>query len=233
MVGVNRVGAATFNPAAPANGNWNLAASADFNADASPDLVWRNEDSGRLAFWFMAGVNRQSSQLVDGIGDLAWKLVGTGQFDANRSIDLVWRNATTGELKIWFMDGAQRTGEAAPTPTQPADPNWTFQGVGDFDGNGRRDDLLWRNTISGRLVVWLMDGLVRRDARSLTPDNGLDWRLVALMDVDADGTADVVWQRDNPSRLGAWLLRGTTLTCPMFLTPREPDAPGGSVIAPR
>jgi Calx-beta domain-containing protein/VCBS repeat protein len=232
MVGVNKIGAAVpFNPPAPVEAGWKFAATADFNGDGAPDLVWQNVNSGRLAFWFMNGVNRTSGQLVDGYGDPAWKLVATGQFNADAWTDLVWRHELTGEVRIWLMAGLKHAGDA--TPPQPAAAGWNLEGVGDFDGNGRRDDPLWRHPVSGTMVVWLMDGVVRRESRILTPTKPADWRLVGLMDIDANGTTDLVWQHDDPSQLAAWLMSGTTQTCPMYLTPRVSEAPGWTVAGPR
>jgi Calx-beta domain/FG-GAP-like repeat len=231
MLGVNKVGAAVpFNPPAPADAAWKFVATADFNADGAPDLVWRNVNSGQLSFWFMNGVDRTSERLVKGYDDLVWKLVGTGQFNADAWTDLVWRNTLTGEVKVWLMTGVKHTDASLP---QPAAAGWSLGGVGDFDGNGQRDDLLWRNDTSGKIVIWLMDGVVRRESRILSPDKPADWPLVGILDIDANGTTDLVWQHDGPSQLAAWLLRGTTQTCPMYLTPRVSDGPGWTAVGPR
>jgi hypothetical protein len=233
MVGVNRLETVPFVPAVPEGGTgWKLVGVAYFNADGKPDLLWRDDASGKLAFWFMNGVTRVGVQLVDGEPDLAWKVVATGNFNGDASADLLWRDDATGNLKVWFMNGTARQGEAALTPSHAAADNWYVRGVGDLDGDGK-DDLLWRNPTVDRLVAWLMDGVVRREARVFEPDGLLSWRVAALMDMDADGTTDIVWQHDDPDRVAAWLMSGTTLRCPTFLTPRAPDAPGRSVVGPR
>ncbi len=38
-----------------------------------------------------------------------------------------------------------------------ADPSWSIIGAADFNGDGR-SDLLWRQSGSGMLAEWLMDG---------------------------------------------------------------------------
>jgi hypothetical protein len=35
--------------------------------------------------------------------------------------------------------------------------DWSIQGVGDYDGSGRAG-ILWRNSTSGQVYVWLMNG---------------------------------------------------------------------------
>ena len=44
--------------------------------------------------------------------------------------------------------------------------NWTIAGVGDFDGNGSTD-ILWRDTSTGTVAIWLMDGIAIKQAGSL------------------------------------------------------------------
>jgi hypothetical protein len=36
--------------------------------------------------------------------------------------------------------------------------DWTVAETGDFNGDGK-SDILWRNTSSGEIVIWLMDGM--------------------------------------------------------------------------
>jgi len=43
------------------------------------------------------------------------------------------------------------------SPATVSDLTWLIKGVGDFDGNGKAD-ILWQNSTSGQLYVWLMNG---------------------------------------------------------------------------
>ena len=232
MVGVNRAETLPFSHL-PGAGNWKVVGVADFNGDRKPDLLWGNDDYRSLVFWLMDGVTRVETRIVEGESDPAWKVVATGNFDGDASPDLLWREDQTGNMKVWFMNGVQRKSEAVPTPSHPAvDADQWYAQVADFDGDGKAD-LLWRNVTAERMVVWLMDGVVRRESRFIEAPSMLGWRVVAAMDVDADGTTDIIWQRDNPDRLVAWLMTGTTLRCPVSMTPRIPDAPGRRVVGPR
>jgi hypothetical protein len=48
--------------------------------------------------------------------------------------------------------------------------------VADFDRDGRAD-LLWRNSSTGELYVWYLDGTARVSAAHVTPSRvpNLDW----------------------------------------------------------
>jgi hypothetical protein len=232
MVGVNKIATLPFDPPAPATSGWTLVGTADFDGNGRPDLLWRNATSGRLSFWMMNGVVRTSGQLVDGETDLAWKVVATGRFGGSSSPDLLWRHDTTGDLKVWHMQGTVKQSETLLSPSHPVDANWAFQGAGDFDADGQ-DDVLWRNTVSGNLVAWLLDGTVRREARFLSPLTLPGWQVAALLDVDSNGTTDVLWQRSGPQQVGAWLMQGTTQKCSMLANPSAPDSDGWRVVGPR
>jgi len=234
MLGVHRQGQVAFDPPAPVDANWRLAGVGDFNSDGKPDLLWRNTSSGRLSFWLMDGFHRVGSALLDGPPDAAWSVTGIGDFNQDRSPDILFRNATSGNLMVWLMQGASVAQEAVVEPAQPLGANWKPQGAADFDGDGQAD-ILFRNDTSGALVVWLMEGTKRRTGAFLSPSglSDLNWTLAALVDLDADGKTDLVWQNQSSGRIVTWLLSGLTRTCGTYLSPHAPDGPGWRVAGPR
>ena len=64
-------------------------------------------------------------------------------------------------------------------PESLTDTNWRVVSSRDFDGDGKTD-LLWRHAVSGRLVVWWMDGIYRRAGGFTSPDGALEtaWTVV-------------------------------------------------------
>ena len=68
----------------------------------------------------------------------------------------------------------ERHGHQQPGGARHASTDWTIAGVGDFDGNGKAD-ILWRNTTSGAVAIWLMNG-------------------TAISSQGVPGTAPLVWQ---------------------------------------
>ena len=56
---------------------------------------------------------------------------------------------------MWLMNNNGMVMSALGVGNVPL--NWVVAGVGDFNGDGK-SDILWVNTVSGELLVWLMNG---------------------------------------------------------------------------
>jgi beta-lactam-binding protein with PASTA domain len=82
--------------------------------------------------------------------------------------------------------------------------------VRDLDGNGK-DDLVWRNTGSGGVAVWLMNGLTIA-ASGFPGGVPLVWRIAGVGDVNGDGQADVIWRHSTSGTVVVWLMNGLTIT---------------------
>ena len=81
---------------------------------------------------------------------------------------------------------------------------------GDLDGNGKAD-LVFRNTGSGVVAVWLMNGLTI--ATSGFPAGvPLVWQITGVGDVNGDGKADVIWRNSTNGTVAVWLMNGLTIT---------------------
>jgi FG-GAP-like repeat/Fibronectin type III domain len=80
----------------------------------------------------------------------------------------------------------------------------------DLDGDGKAD-LVWRNTATGDVAIWLMDGLTLKQGKVIAARKNLAWQIVELGDVDGDGKADLVWRNTTTGDLVFWLMDGLTL----------------------
>jgi hypothetical protein len=165
MDGTTRTGTAVIWAVAnAADAAWLPMAVGDFNADTKPDIIWRNQTTGRVIVWYMDGVTRTSTAVIWAPAtpaDAAWVPLAAGDFDADNKPDLIWRNQTSGRVIFWFMDGATRIGTFALWPaTNPGDSSWRPMATGDFNADGQLD-IVWRNTDTGRVIIWYMNGTTR------------------------------------------------------------------------
>ena len=79
----------------------------------------------------------------------------------------------------------------------------------DFDGTCK-SDILWQNTGSSQVDIWLMNGTVISSAGSPAIP-GAGWSVVGVGDFNGDGMADLLWQNITTNELVIWLMNGTTI----------------------
>ena len=115
--------------------NWRIAGAADFNADGTADLVWRNYARGENRIWYMKTQGKEilEQAVLTPISDLSWHLETAADIDNDGSPELVWRNYTSGQDSIWYMKN-QGKQIASTKYFITAGPHWKIFGAGP---NGR------------------------------------------------------------------------------------------------
>ena len=104
--------------------------------------------------------------------------------------------------------GAQALyGAAIPVAGTPA--ILTVPNPPDFDGDGKQD-LLWRNTATGQVGIWLMNGSGPKAAANLGSPP-LSWVIINTGDFNGDGKSDILWQLVNTTQYGVWFMNGTKI----------------------
>ncbi len=186
------------------------------------DLVFRNEDIASTDFnrnkvWFMDGTARSGEAFVtpDPPGP-NWVVVGSDDFDSwsgpglgpDGQSDLVFYDTSTGQVAFWLMDGTTRAGAPVPlTGAAPLPLEWSLSATGDFNADGW-PDLLWRNEVTLKLVVWTMKGTQRIGTLVPSPDQAThaNWRTVAALDANGDGARDLLWYNRDTGKIVTWYL---------------------------
>ena len=197
--------------------DWVPMAAGDFNGDGKPDLIWRNSTSGRVIVWYMNGATRTGTNVLwpaTNVNDAAWVPMAAGDFNGDGKPDLIWRNSTSGRVIVWYMNGVTRTGTAVLWPaTNVTVSAWVPMAAGDFNGDGK-PDLVWRNSTSGRVIVWYMNGATLTGTAVLWPATNVTdsaWVPMAAGDFNADGKPDLVWRNSTSGRVIVWYMNGVTL----------------------
>ncbi|MBV9977279.1 MAG: FG-GAP repeat protein, partial [Hyphomicrobiales bacterium] len=224
------------NPVAP-DASWSVAGIGDFNGDRMSDVLWRN-NSGEVVDWTMNGSQIASAGDVTYQGspvarDATWSVSGIGDFNGDGMADVLWRNSS-GEVVDWTMNGSQIASAGDVTyqgsPIAP-DSSWSVVGLGDFNGDGKTD-VLWRNSSSGEVTDWTMNGSqitsggdVTYQGSPVAPD--ATWSVAGIGDFNGDGMADILWRNSNGT-LSDWTMNGSQVTSEQNVTfqgaPATPDA---------
>ena len=193
---------------------WKVVQTADFNGDATRDLLWRNDD-GRLAVWPIANL-RLSIQgtpvmLQAPVAPSTWRVAGWLDLDGDSDFDLWWEGPG-GTQGIWVMDGNSfSTATVLSHLPKPGD-DWQVVKVADFNGDNAVD-LLWQSQSTGRLAIWHLDsqrqivgtpGMFLNTHDPVLLNTGPSWKVVSVVDYDMDGAKDLIWQFKDDGVVAWW-----------------------------
>ena len=199
-----------------------MVARSDFNDDGDSDILWRGP-TGQVTLWEMDGSKLSLSSPVQQGGqtvDLAngWTVAQSGDFNGDNLADILWRGPD-GEVTIWNMDGPELVASSEVMRNgHSVNPghNWTIQGTGDFNGDGKTD-ILWRSTAdAGAVHIWTMDNadIVSSHPATLggggAPNPGSHWNVAGTGDFNGDGMSDIFW-RGAAGEVGIWQMNGTEI----------------------
>lgn len=180
-----------------------FVALADLDGDGVRDWIVADDESGTATFRSDANAEPRAARAADQADTT--RLVGSGDFDGDGRLELLWQSED-GALERARPDGrlpALATGVLPPA-------GYRIVAVADLEGDGR-DDLIARAG-DGLLAVGLAEvtsaGLGLAWTVGLA-EAGVDSELVATLDLDDDGRAELVWLTD-----GAAEIRGLGETAP-------------------
>jgi hypothetical protein len=127
----------------------------DFNGDTGADILFQNDNGGRLAIWTMPGVGTRSITgmfPVDTTPTLNWHIVGTGDTTGDQRAGIIWQN-NNGALVMWedptFTTNTTHFNVMDALPA--LDLSWRAKGMGDFKLDARRHCLPARQRGGGCL----------------------------------------------------------------------------------
>ena len=193
---------------APINGTprkgYSLQGIGDLDGDGDTDVLWRAPRSPILTAWRMQGLKWPDDVVLGAMPGRGWSLLACTDITGDAIADVLFFQRGTREVYAWALgpNGVEQEGLIGSMPD--ALPI----GVGDFDGDGRRD-ILWR-TPTGEVRAWLLDGLSIRESGPITGVGavGKGWKVAGVGDFDGDGSDDVLWRQSRAGQVVSWRMEG-------------------------
>jgi C1A family cysteine protease len=85
----------------------------------------------------------------------------------------------------------------------------------DFTGDGKAD-ILWRETATGKTVVWTMDGATKTASAYTSASASTAWVVAGVADFTGDGKADILWRETATGKTVVWTMNGATKTASAY-----------------
>ncbi len=82
------------------------------------------------------------------------------------------------------------------------------------DGDAR-SDIVWRNSTTGEVAVWRMDGgaILAQSIIGVAPS---DWSIAQVGDFNGDGKDDLIWRHDDGT-VALWVMNGFSVTSTVII----------------
>ncbi len=179
--------------------------SCDLSNVTTHDILWRH-DGGQTFIWLMDGTQGIGQGSPGGANPDDWEVAGVGDFDRDGYADILWRHTVSGLVYVWFIEGTELVDWG---PVGAASLQWEIVGTGNFDGDPEGgSDILWRNTLSGQVFIWLIDGTQVIEAGS-PGTTGQVWQIDGVGDFDGDRRYDILWRHTVSGQVFIWFIDGT------------------------
>lgn len=99
---------------------------------------------------------------------------------------------------------------------------WRSVGMGDFNGDGRQD-VLFRDTATGRLQVWYMNATTVLGSANLPHSTDINWQVTAVADFNGDAKPDLLFNHAATGYNVIWVMNGTAFVRQDRLPSSGPD----------
>jgi hypothetical protein len=210
---------------------WQLIGLEDMNADNQADYVFYSSELNGIVIWTTNANNQITNGFrVAGTPTVPGTFEAIGDFDGDGDRDILWRNGSI--VTLWTMNGGQFVSQTALTQIAP--PGFVMSGVGDFNRDGRQD-VVWRNQATNTTVLWLFSADTAQNpnppAVILPAAGGSTWQIGTVVDLDGDGTSDLLWRNNTEDLAVYWRISNGQLDLAKSgaILNRLPNGTGGPI----
>jgi Ca2+-binding RTX toxin-like protein len=190
---------------------WQYKGLGDFNGDSKSDIVLLNFTTTGVYVCEMDGTHLGTSAQAFMISQaFGWNYGDVGDFNGDGKSDILLLNGTTHGVYVCEMDGTQLGANGQAFFIEAA-AGWRYQGLGDFNGDGKSDILLLNDVTHG-VCVSEMDGTAQAtSAQAFSIEAGAGWRYQDLGDFNGDGKSDILLLNDSTHGIYVCDMNGTAV----------------------
>ncbi|MCE7997259.1 MAG: hypothetical protein HEP70_00220 [Rhodobiaceae bacterium] len=163
--------------------------NSNFDGDPFNELLFHHTTNNSTFYVDMDAAGRGSNVSV--LGQVpGWTPVDTADMFGTGRAQVLYQNETTGGLVGYGDNGSGGIGWTGYFPALPA--NWSFEGVGDFTGDGFNDLMIMSPT--GNLFYYDRDSFGVDTGWAYITTTANIWDPVDIGDFDRDGLSDILVQ---------------------------------------
>ena len=191
---------------------WAFVGAGDFNFDGADDILLSFTAGGNVNLydWRVAnGVVQQTVNLNMGFATQSgWSVIGTGDFNGDGAADVLFQNSASGLVADWAVINGVA---GAFTRIAGVTPNtgWSFDGIGDFDGDGT-SDVLWQN--GATLAIWNVQNGALKQAVTMDAAAPAGFAFKEIGDYFGTGVSGLIWQNATTGAVQTWNIVNDQLT---------------------
>ena len=150
------------------------------------------------------------------------QLLRRGDFFGDGFASPLILDPVAGALGIWAepLNPTSTPGQLGYFVGGAVPPGYQFAGVGDFNGDGVSDVLLWNSTMQNGLLLTLQGSSLALIGQIQPFNTGTTWQFAGVADFDDNGVSDVLL-RDSAGNLEILYMNATGVASATDLTPSQ------------